>query len=173
MRYTKEKIERLFFTGGLSVLSGLAFMSIKVSGPSIHHTRDLCYVEGTFDGYSKEKVGRGTSLTFTVAEYPATFKIKADFFGILDDPRFDDLDIGHPVEVGIARRDSSSLGSPETLFIYSLKSGDSVVLDAQQAIAKHNSRLIWVASSVFILAGGACIFFALKGRRLLKAEAAA
>jgi hypothetical protein len=102
----------------------------------------------------------GSSLTFKLQNYNNRFKIKADFFSILQKDKFKSIPKGDTLVIGIPNGFTKYLNSlKEPFFVYSIASNDQTYLDLKETIDKHNSHLFLYMAGLFSLAGYAFIHY--------------
>ena len=155
----------LLFSGILSVAISAIILFLYFDRVKVKGEDDITFISGPFDGYSWVDLGgrSGSALTFKLGNYSNRFKIKADFFGILQLNKFKAIPYGDTLIIGIPNAFAKYLNTgKEPFFVYSIASGSTTCLDLSKTIAKHNSPLFLFAAGLFAIGGCAYIFF---GRR--------
>ena len=155
-RWINRAPKRLPFIGIMLILAGAALAFMDLTKPVIESRSDLIFVSGAFGGYSWVKLTHGSSLTFSLQNYNDRFKIKADFFGILEKEKFETIPVGKIITIAVPKSYAKYLNhhqNPAFVYGLSLVEGDEVYLDFEEVIKKHNSHLIIIFSLFYILLG--------------------
>jgi hypothetical protein len=157
------------------MFSGIACFSVAIGmlflyfdKPNIKTQEDIAFIRGPFEEYKWTDLGGrgGSSLTFKLQNYNNWFKIKADFFPILETSKFKTISNGDTLTIGIPNDFVKYLNKPKhPFFVYSIASNSTSYLDLKDAIEKHNSPLFLFCSGLFAVGGYIFIYF---GRRAKK-----
>ena len=163
--FVKRDRGSLLFGGISSFIVAVAMLFLYLNKEKIKSKEDITFISGPFDEYNWVNLGgrNGSSLTFRLQNYRNRFKIKADFFSILEKDQFKKIFHGDTLTIGIPNDFGKYLNTSKDLFfIYSIASRNFIYLSLDAAIAKHNSPLFLFAALVFALCGCIFIYF---GRR--------
>ena len=163
--FVKRDRGSLLFAGISSFIVVFAILFLYFYKEKIKNKEDITFITGPFEEYIWVNLGgrNGSSLTFKLQNYRNRFKIKADFFSILEKEQFKKISNGDTLTIGIPNAFAKYLNtSKDPFFVYSIASGNCIYLSLNEAIAKHNSPLFLFAALVFALCGCIFIYF---GRR--------
>ena len=166
-KFVRRDRGSLLFGGILSLASAFAMLFLYFDKEKINSNGDITFISGPFKEYSWVDLGgrNGSSLTLTLQNYSNRFKIKADFFSILQKERFKAISYGDTLTVGIPNSYVKFLNTAkEPFFIYSISSNDLTYLDLKNAITKHNSPLFLFAAGLFGIGGYVFIYFGRKAK---------
>ena len=155
----------LIWVGILCLGSAVAMLFLHFDKEKIKSKKDITFIAGAFEEYNWVDLGgrNGSSLTFKLQNYRNRFKIKADFFPILQKDKFKTIPYGDTLTIGIPNGFTKYLNTPkQPFFVYSIVSNNFAYLDLNAAIAKHNSLLFLLAAGLFAIGGYTFIYF---GRR--------
>ncbi len=164
-KFVRRDRDTLLFAGVLSLASALAMLFLYFDKVRMKSNDDITLISGTFNEYNWVDLGgrSGSSLTFTLQNYSNRFKVKADFFPILQKEKFTAIPYGDTLTVGIPNSYVKFLNTPkEPFFVYSIASKNLTYLDLKNAITKYNSPLFLFAAGLFGIGGYFFIYF---GRR--------
>lgn len=148
----------MFFIGSMGLLY------FYFARELIRGSDDVTFIKGPFQEYSWIDYGMdGTSLTFKLQNYINRFKIKADFFSILQKDKFKSIPYSDTLTIGIPNSFVKYLNKPKQLFfVYSIASNGFTYLDFGEAIKVHNTPGPLVAAKVLVMLG---YYFIHLGRR--------
>ncbi|RYZ25251.1 MAG: hypothetical protein EOO10_18775 [Chitinophagaceae bacterium] len=152
----------LLFSGILSLAVSVGMVFLYFDKEKIKSKEDITFIRGPFREYSWVDLGgrNGSSLTFTLQNHHNRFKIKADFFSVLQKDQFKTIPYGDTLTIGIPNGYAKFLNTQkQPFFVYSVASKDFTYLDLKDAIAKHNSPLLLFAAGLFAIGGYAFIYF--------------
>jgi hypothetical protein len=155
----------LMWAGILCLASAVAMLFLYFDKEKIKSKKDITFISGPFEKYNWVDLGgrNGSSLTFKLQNYSNRFKIKAEFFSILQTDKFKTIPNGDTLTIGIPNGFAKYLNTPkQPFFVYSIASNDLTYLDLKDAIAKHNSPLFLLATGLFVTGGCTFIYY---GRR--------
>ena len=164
-KFVRPDRGKLLFAGILIFASAAAMLFFYFSKETIKSKGDITYINGPFEQFSWINSGKrsGSSLTFQLQNYSNKFKIKADFFTILQKDKFRMIPYGDTLTIGIPNRFVKYLNKPrERFFVYSISSKDFIYLDLNKVISKHNSQLLLFAAGLFLIGGCVLIYFGRK-----------
>lgn len=152
----------------------IAFTWIQLTKPKIKRLDDLYFIKGHFRDYDFDKHGgRYTIYTFRLKEYSNSFKIKADFLGGFEKSKFVNLQYGDSLTISISQTDIENLNTNNSyFFVFSIANNQTIFLDTDYTIKKHNSNFIYYAATGFFIVGTISLCYGvpweLKRRRLRK-----
>jgi hypothetical protein len=149
-KFVRRDRGSLLFAGILSLASAVAMLFLYFDKEKIRSKEDITFISGPFEEYNWADLGgrNGSSLTFTLQNYSNRFKIKADFFPILQTDKFKAIPYGATLTIGIPNGFAKYLNTPkEPFFVYSIASNNFTYLDLKDAIAKQNSPLLLFTSA--------------------------
>jgi hypothetical protein len=153
---------KLRFLAPYCLVISVVLVIIYFDKPRIKSKADITFISGPFQEYSWISHGGrgGSSLTFKLQTYSNKFKIPADFFSILEQDRFKAIPYGDTLVIGIPNSFVKHLNTAKNrFFVYSIASNRFTYLDLNDAIAKHNSKLLLYTSGLFLLSGLIIIYF--------------
>lgn len=157
----------LIFAGIFSLSSAIALLYFYFSKDQVTSKNDITIVHGPFERYDWiDKGGKnGSSLTFRLSGYDAAFKIKADFFSVLQKDAFKAIPQGENLIIGIPNKDTSKLNSRgATIFVYSIASDKMSYMSFVNTLKIHNTKLFLLAAGVFGICGGLMIYLGRKAK---------
>lgn len=164
-RYIKRERGSLLFGGIMClVVAALGLLAYFTRVP-LNTKNDLVFISGPFEEYRWVDLGErgGSSTTLTLQNYDNRFKIKVDFYPILNKDKFLAIPRGDTLTIGIPKSFTKYLNTNKNpFFVYSIASKNCTYLKLEDAIAKHNSPFLLFAAGVFAVCGYAFIYF---GRR--------
>lgn len=152
----------------------IAFTWIELTKPKIKSKDDLYFINGHFRDYDfNNRSGRYTIYTFRLKEFSNSFKIGADFLGGFEKSKFINLQYGDSLTISISQTDIENLNTSNSyFFVFSISNNQTVFLDTDYTIKKHNSNFIYYAGIVFFIVGTISLYYGvpweLKRRRLRK-----
>ena len=152
----------LMWVGILCLVSAVGSLFLFFDKEKIKTKKDITFISGPFEEYHWVDLGgrNGSSLTFTLGNYSNRFKIKADFFPLLQTDKFEAIPYGDTLTIGIPNGFAKYLNTPkQPFFVYSIASNNFTYLDLNAAIAKHNSLLLMFAAGLFAIGGYTFIYF--------------
>jgi hypothetical protein len=164
-KFVRRDSGSLLSAGVLSLAAAIIMLFFYFGKEKIKGKEDITFIRGPFEQYSWINLGggNGSSLTFTLQNYSNRFKIKADFFPILQIDKFKAIPYGNTLTIGIPKGFAKRLNTAkEPFFIYSIASSNFTYLDLNRTIAKHNSPVLLFATGLFAICGYTFIYF---GRR--------
>lgn len=164
-KFVRRDRGTLLFGGIFNLAFAFVVLFLYFNKVKIKRKDDISFISGLFNEYRWDGLGgrNGSSLTFTLQNYSNRFKIKADFFSILQKEKFKAIPYGEELTVGIPNSYVKFLNTAkEPFFVYSIASGDLTYLDLKSAVSKHNSPLFLLAAGLFAIGGCVFIYF---GRR--------
>jgi hypothetical protein len=157
----------LIWAGILGLASTVSMLFLYFDKERIESKSDIAFINGPFHEYSwVDHGGRsGSSLTFKLQNYSNRFKIKADFFSILQKDNFKSIPYGDTLTIGIPNGFGKYLNRPkDPFFVYSIASNNFTYLDLNKAIDKHKSPLFLFMAGLFAIGGCAFIYFGRKAK---------
>ena len=157
----------LIWAGILSLVSAAAMLYLYFDKEKINSKDDITFISGPFKQYSWRDLGgrNGSSLTFMLQNYSNHFKIKADFFSVLQADKFKAISHGDTLTIGIPNNYTKYLNtSKQPFFVYSITSNGLSYLDLNDTIAKHNSHLFLCMAGLFSIGGYAFIHYGQKAK---------
>ena len=157
----------LIWAGILCLASAVVMLFFYFDKEKIKSKKDITFISGPLQEYKWVDLGgrNGSSLTFTLQNYSNRFKIKADFFPILQTNEFKAISFGDTLTIGIPNGFAKYLNTPrQPFFVYSITSNDFNYLDLNAAIAKHNSLLFLFMAGLFAIGGYTFIYFGRKAK---------
>ena len=155
----------LIFAGLFFLISAIVLLYFYFSRDQITSKNDIKLVHGPYEKYDWiDKGGKnGSSLTFHLLGYNATFKIKADFFSVLKKDDFKAIPQRKNLIIGIPNKDTLNLKSHgEIIFVYSIAGDDFTYMSFADTLKKHTTNLLLIAAGFFGIFGALLIYF---GRR--------
>ncbi len=164
-RFIKRDRSSLLFGGIMYLLIAAFFLFAYFTREPLNTKNDLVFISGPFEEYRWVDLGgrNGSSLTFALQNYNNRFKIKADFYSILNKDKFLAIPRGDTLTIGIPKSFTKYLNTHKNLFfVYSIASKNCTYLKVEDAIAKHNSPFLLFAAGFFAVGGYASIYL---GRR--------
>jgi hypothetical protein len=157
----------LIFGGIFCFAATVAMLFLYFDKDKINNKDDVTFIKGPFSGYNWIDHGgrNGSSLTFKLNNYSNRFKIKADFFPILQKDKFKSISYGDTLIIGIPNKMAQYLNTAkEPSFVYSIASDDFTYLDLKDSIAKNNSPLFLFTAGLFAIGGYAFIYLGRKAK---------
>jgi hypothetical protein len=151
--------------GIFAFVASVVFFYLYFDREPIRSKNDITFFTGTFKEYSwVDHGGRsGSSLTFKLQNFSNRFKIKADFFSILQKDKFKAIPYGDTLTIGIPNGFVKYLNQPkQPFFVYSIASKELTYLDVDETIKAHNTPGILIAAVMFVILGCYSIYI---GRR--------
>jgi hypothetical protein len=163
-KFVRRDRASLIWTGILFLIGSLGLLYFYFGRERIRSRDDITFITGPFEEYSWIDYGMdGASFTFKLQNYSNRFKIKADFFPILQKDKFKSITHGETLTLGIPNRFVKHLNKPkQPFFVYSIASNDLPYLDLRVTIKVHNTPGPLVAAIVFGILG---YYFIHLGRR--------
>jgi hypothetical protein len=152
---------RLIFPGMFFIVASVVVFYLHFDREKINSKADIAIIRGPFEEYSwiSHGVRGGSSFTFKLRNYSNRFKIKADFFPMMQTDKFTGLSYGEPLSIGISKSSLKYLNTAkEPFFVYSIASSGAIYLDLNKAIEKHNSPVFLFAGALFAFTGCALIY---------------
>ena len=166
-RFVRRDRGSLLFAGIFSLASAVVMLFFYFGKEKIKSKEDLTFISGPFEEYSWVSHGgrNGSSLTFKLQNYSNRFKIKADFFTLLQKDKFKAIPYGDTLTIGIPNSFARFLNKPEDpFFVYAITSNHSTYLNMNEVIAKHNSPLFLFMAGLLAIGGYTFIHFGRKAK---------
>lgn len=137
------------------IFIGILILVIKLNSENVKNSSDVLFVKGHFLDYTFRNGFRGSyDYTFKVKEFGNPFQIKADFAGIFQSEEFKKLGKDEELTFAIFRDNKPYLNVKDCkIFVYSIKSQETVFLDLERTIDINNSKTIYYIITLVILLG--------------------
>lgn len=154
-KFVRRDRASLLWGGIFFFMGSVALLYFYLDRETIRGKDNITFIKGPFEEYHWIDYGMdGASLTFELQNYNNRFKIKADFFSILQKDKFKSVPRGDTLTIGIPKRFVKYLNTPlQPFFVYSIASKDFTYLDLRETIKINNTPGPLIAALVFVILG--------------------